>query len=432
MKKIINIFLIIIILINTLLPYKSYAIDTSVLTNTTNTSNTSNATNTTNTSNTSNTSNSTNTTNSTTQQGQSTSTEGAESTEIPDESFANVEEAGIKDINSITEGQATVNGNKQPIEETGSMFTTVTSIVCGIIAIIPKTVDFIMTVIVRPYQETSYNGGYDGELSEYEDEVSKFKWFTIQDLVLGKINLFNANFFDLSAGSNVDDNPNILMKENVRTWYYSVNQIAIIANLLVLIYVGIRMAISTVAEEQARYKTMLFDWIGSLIILFALPYILTFIFAIADTLLKLLPQITGKENFEALLTTKLYDQIIGDKADGAISIITSTITLIILTMYQVKFFFKYFIRFIKIGFLVVISPIITITYSIDKKSAYNIWLKELLGAIFMQLVNAIMYIIFIISASEIATKAPLITVAFFMALSKGEKIFYALFKLKEN
>ena len=406
MKKIINIFLVIIILINALLPYKSYAIDTSVLTNNTNTTNT------------------------TTQQNESTSTGQSGSTEIPDESFANVEQAGIKDVNSITEGQATVNGKQQPIEETGSMFTTVTSIVCGLIAMIPKTVDFLMTVVVRPYQEISNNGGYDGELSEYEDEVSEFRWFTIQDLVLGKITLFDANFFDTNVGSNVANNPNILMKENVRTWYYSVNQIAIIANLLVLIYVGIRMAISTVAEEQARYKTMLFDWVGSLIILFALPYILTFIFAIADALLKLLPQVTGKDNFEALLTTKLYDQIIGDKADGVITIITSTITLVLLTYYQVKFFFKYFIRFIKIGFLIVISPIITITYSIDKKSAYNIWLKELLGAIFMQLVNAIMYIVFIFSAAEIATKAPLITVAFFMALSKGEKIFYALFNLK--
>ena len=408
MKKIINIFLVIIILINALLPYKSYAIDTSVLTNNTNTTNT------------------------TTQQNESTSTGQSGSTEIPDESFANVEQAGIKDVNSITEGQATVNGKQQPIEETGSMFTTVTSIVCGLIAMIPKTVDFLMTVVVRPYQEISNNGGYDGELSEYEDEVSEFRWFTIQDLVLGKITLFDANFFDTNVGSNVANNPNILMKENVRTWYYSVNQIAIIANLLVIIYVGIRMAISTVAEEQARYKTILFDWVGSLIILFALPYILTFIFAIADALLKLLPQVTGKDNFEALLTTKLYDQIIGDKADGVITIITSTITLVLLTYYQVKFFFKYFIRFIKIGFLIVISPIITITYSIDKKSAYNIWLKELLGAIFMQLVNAIMYIVFIFSAAEIATKAPLITVAFFMALSKGEKIFYALFKLKEN
>lgn len=414
MKKIISIFLIIIILINALLPYKSYAIDTSILTNT-QSSTTNSSSN-----------------NNTTQQNQSSNAEETDSTGIPDESFSDVEGAGIKDINSITEGQATVNGKLQPIEETGSIFTTITSIVCGLITMIPKTVDFLMTLVVRPYQDTSYDGGYEGDLSEYEKETSEFKWFTIQDLVLGNISLFNANFFDLTVGSNVKNNPNILMKENVRTWYYSVNQIAIIANLLVLIYVGIRMAISTVAEEQAKYKTMLFEWLASLVILFALPYILTFIFAIADTLLKLLPQVTGKDNFEALLTTKLYDQIIGDKADGVITIITSTITLVLLTYYQVKFFFKYFIRFIKIGFLIVISPIITITYSIDKKSAYNIWLKELLGAIFMQLVHAIMYIIFVFSASEIAAKAPLITVAFFMALSKGEKIFYALFKLKEN
>ena len=412
MKKIINIFLIIIILINTLLPYKSYAIDTSVLTNTT--------------------TNTTNTTNTTTQQNETTSTGETESTGIPDESFSDIEKAGIKDINAITEGQATVNGNKQPIAETGNIFTTVTGIVCCIITLLPKALDVLMTIVVRPYQETTYDKSYSGGLAEYQDTLDEFRWFTIQDLVFGKISLFDVNFFDTSVGNNVKDNPNILMKENVRTWYSNVNKIAIIASLLVLIYVGIRMAISTVAEEQAKYKTMLFGWLGSLVILFALPYILVLIFSIEDALLNLVPQVADKDNFEALLTTNLYDKILGADANSIVTIVTSTIILFILTIFQVKFFFKYIIRFIKIGFLIVISPIITITYAIDKKSAYKIWLKELLGAVFMQIVHAIMYTIFVFSAAEIATKAPLITIAFFMALSKGEKIFYALFKIKEK
>lgn len=395
MKKIINIFLIIIILMNSLLPYKTYA--TEVNTN-------------------------------------SISTNNSEQTNsgIPDESFSDVEQAGIKDINAITEGQATVNGNKQPIAETGNIFTTVTGIVCGIITIIPKICDSIMTIVVRPYQETSYEQSYNGDLSKYQDTLDEFRWFTIQDLVFGKITLFDVNFFDTTVGDNVKNNPNILMKENVRTWFSNINKIAIIASLLVLIYVGVRMAISTVAEEQAKYKTMLFEWLGSLVILFALPYILIFIFTIADSLLKLVPQVSDKNNFEALLTTNLYDKILGADVNSVVTIVTSTITLFLLTIFQVKFFFKYIIRFIKIGFLIVISPIITITYAIDKKSAYKIWLKELLGAVFMQIVHAIMYTIFVFSAAEIATKAPLITIAFFMALSKGEKIFYALFKIKEQ
>ena len=60
------------------------------------------------------------------------------------------------------------------------------------------------------------------------------------------------------------------------------------------------------------------------------------------------------------------------------------------------------------------------------------WLKELLGAVFMQIVNALIYTIFIFSTANIMTKAPLLIVAFFMALTKGEKIFYALFKIKEQ
>ena len=44
--------------------------------------------------------------------------------------------------------------------------------------------------------------------------------------------------------------------------------------LCVLIYVGIRMAISTVASDKAAYKKMLVDWACSLALIFLLQYII--------------------------------------------------------------------------------------------------------------------------------------------------------------
>ena len=50
--------------------------------------------------------------------------------------------------------------------------------------------------------------------------------------------------------------------------------IAIVALSAVLVYIGIRMAISTVASEKATYKKMLFDWFTSLALIFLLHYII--------------------------------------------------------------------------------------------------------------------------------------------------------------
>lgn len=55
----------------------------------------------------------------------------------------------------------------------------------------------------------------------------------------------------------------------VAVWYYALRTIASAILLVVLIYVGIRMAMSTVsAEQKASYKKMLVDWTVSLVLIF--------------------------------------------------------------------------------------------------------------------------------------------------------------------
>ena len=412
-KVIINCILIMIIIFNALLPQNSYAINPDITQNGGNDV----------------VINQPKTGDNTTTDGNSTN---SSKKTIFDETYSDIEKSGVKDINSITNGEADVNGKKQQLSETGNIFTTITRILCSIVSILPKTIDFLMSIVVQPYYDQSKVSN-DELAKKYGDTFKDFRWFTIQDLVFGNITLFNVNFFDTTTGNNVKDNPNIKIKENVRTWYYSLNTLAIMANLLVLIYLGIKMALSTVAEDQAKYKSMLYEWLGSCVLLFLLPFLLTFLFQIESALLSLVPQPGDQKNFENMFTMQLYETVFGDNnEESIIKFLSSTVTLVILVIFQVKYFVKYLIRFIKIGFLIVISPLITITYTIDKRSAYQMWLKELLGAVFMQIVNALIYTIFIFSTANIMTKAPLLIVAFFMALTKGEKIFYALFKIKEQ
>ncbi len=105
-----------------------------------------------------------------------------------------------------------------------------------------------------------------------------------------------------------------------------------------------------------------------------------------------------------------------------------------LVYYQVKFFIVYFKRLLEVGFLISISPLVTITYPIDKvgdgrAQAYKAWLTKIIYNIFIQLIHAIVYVVFIFSAAEIAKTVPIIGILFLTTLSRTEKIIKTTFGL---
>lgn len=200
-----------------------------------------------------------------------------------------------------------------------------------------------------------------------------------------------------------------------------------IAALILLVYTGIRMAISTISADQAKYKAMLISWTKSFLILFILPYILILVISISDALVEAIPKKDTNEGFEIAIEKKVNNQLDNDSTFAAFG---AFITLCLLAYYQVKFFIKYLFRFFKVAFLVIISPLITITYCLDKGSAHKNWFEEFIGSVFIQAIHALIYAVFMFSASEIAATVPIIAVAFFMALSRGEKIFAYIFNIK--
>ena len=106
-----------------------------------------------------------------------------------------------------------------------------------------------------------------------------------------------------------------------------------------------------------------------------------------------------------------------------------------LVFYELRFFLMYMKRLFVIGFLIVISPLITITYAIDRagdnrSQVFNTWFKEIAVNICIQPLHALLYMVFIYSAGSIATAAPLVAVIFLMALSRGEKIVKGIFNLR--
>ena len=87
-------------------------------------------------------------------------------------------------------------------------------------------------------------------LESVVETVSGKENITPGDILFNNVQLVDINFFsqDGSASQVVQT-----IRANVAGWYYGIRTIAIIALLSVLIYIAIRMIISTTGEEKGRY-----------------------------------------------------------------------------------------------------------------------------------------------------------------------------------
>ena len=119
------------------------------------------------------------------------------------------------------------------------------------------------------------------------------------------------------------------------------------------------------------------------------------------------------------------------------NIFTTVVIIYIFTWYQAKFFLYYLHRTIEVNFLVVVAPLVTITYSIDKigdskAQAFGNFIKEISVKSAIQLIHAVLYVVFIATAGAIAVSQPILALIFFAALSRAEKIAKKIFDIKDK
>lgn len=312
-------------------------------------------------------------------------------------------------------GMANYAGNATLVQGTENSGASHATTIAGILTFIPYCVSCLMTA-------TIHSGTAAGEYSTTPEGI-----FTVENLVFNTIELFDANYF--SYNSNI---ANTALKQNVRLWYSGVRVIAIAASIITLIYMGIRMAISSAASDKAKYKKMLFDWLTSFVLIFVLHYIIIFITNISASLTYIFTanadQITLEQNI-------IQNNISYINTSYGWATAVQTVIYFVIVFYQVRFFLMYIKRLFAIGFLIVISPLITITYAIDRagdnrSQIFNTWFKEIAVNICIQPLHALLYMVFVYSAGAIAEAAPLVAIAFLMALSRGEKIVKGIFNLR--
>ena len=82
------------------------------------------------------------------------------------------------------------------------------------------------------------------------------------------------------------------LQSTVASWYIAFRNIALVALLSVLVYIGIRITLSSVANDKAKYKQMLIDWFVALCLVFLMHYIMSFAVTINEKIINTISAIT--------------------------------------------------------------------------------------------------------------------------------------------
>lgn len=209
------------------------------------------------------------------------------------------------------------------------------------------------------------------EIAEVGANSDGSRWvLTLDDIffhnVDGVIPIIDVNFFK-TIQPNGSNAVIIDIRNNVATWYYALRNLAIIISLLVLVYIGIRMAISTLAEDKAKYKNMLTDWIVGFITIFLLHYIIIATIYVNEALVKAIRPPTTAGQYGGVINrfmTTIFTDAIGtiNFVDG----MSGAVVYLGMTVMTFMFLYTYMKRMITVAFLIIIAPLITVTYSIDR------------------------------------------------------------------
>ena len=158
----------------------------------------------------------------------------------------------------------------------------------------------------------------------------------------------------------------------ISVWYKGFRNVALVGLLSVLVYLGIRILISTAATDKAKYKENLKDWLVALCLVFVIHILMSGILMLSDKVTELFSDTdnsiyTVKVNNSQTFNTNLTG-LIRLKAQGEDWQDTTAyaIMYLVIVVYTAIFTFMYFKRFLYVAFLTMIAPLVALTYPIDK------------------------------------------------------------------
>ena len=306
--------------------------------------------------------------------------------------------------------------------------------IVGILTWIPRAITFGVVAGIKGVIMGITTIGTNG--TQYAANLDNILFTDSNNTSIPQVKIVSIDFFNLNA--DVPETVKII-RQQVAIWYYSLRNLSAVILLLILVYVGIRMVISTVAEEEAKYKKMFKDWVVSFVLLFLMHYLMIGIIEINKILVTILANAEEPNSYWGSYMQDIAGEVFkASFVKGHAALIIYTIMIVITILYL----FTYIKRMLTVAFLIIISPLITITYSIDKmkdnrSQAFDTWLKEFVYNILIQPFHCIIYIVFIKTALELLNtsqtmSAAILAIVMIVFMHKAEDIIKQVFNFQSS
>lgn len=284
------------------------------------------------------------------------------------------------------------------------------------------------TTVIEEQQEQESNESTTNNSNNEEDEDNQA--ITLEDVIYNKIPILDVNIFTNTPGGKTVPQDSVvnIVRQIISTWYVSFRNLSIMALAVIIIYLGIRIALSTIPEKTSQYKTALLSWVVSIMLVFTIHYFMVIVFNINESIVSLFADTGGEE--------ALFDTIQTRAMDIRMDIgIPATIMYIVLQVYLLKFLWIYVKRYLAIMILIVLAPFICAKYAFDsakgkRGSSLTSWMYDFTLNVLLQSVHALLYTALMGIAIEISLSnlwGFIIALVFINFISKADKIFMDIF-----
>ncbi|MBR6504807.1 MAG: hypothetical protein IKT41_03750 [Clostridia bacterium] len=334
-----------------------------------------------------------------------------------------------------------------------------------------STSDFSYSMLINGSSEIKYAWYNENETKAYiavykimTGDISIIKYYVLYELEINNNSSTPSDtVIDIIGNSTTSEivtyqSSAQILQTTVASWYKTLRTLAIVALLTILVYVGIRIVLSSASKDKAKYKQMIMDWLVALCIVFVMHYLMAFILYISEQLTELCKK-SDIENVQIEVPSdikfkdksgvqNIFDENLRSKndtllwgtnfegmirfeaglptADRAYKSFGFTVIYLVLVIYTCVFTFMYLKRVLWMAFLTMIAPLVAITYPIDKVNdgkaqAFNLWLKEYIFNALMQPIHYLIYTIIMGSAMVLIVDHPvyaLVALGFMMPAEK--------------
>ena len=248
-----------------------------------------------------------------------------------------------------------------------------------------------------------------------------------------------------------------IIKETVAEWYYTIRLIAIAAMLCILIVIGIKIGVSSLASEKAVYKRMLVDWLVGFIFLFGIQYVMFFIINLNEILVGIVADYAKAADNTAAQVTKIEFNI-EEKSNEDLEIsvyeavrtraydpklingLTGMVMYLTLVVFAIRFSWMYIKRYFTLIVLTLMAPGVAFSYAIQKvfsgkAKAWSTWLQEYIVNVFIQVVHAILYASFVSMALLVSLNSisgMIVALILMNFMLKADKVFRKIFKMSSD